>query len=144
MQAEQASVTAAASDVPLFCYGTLRHPEIIRRILGRRLTGTAATLPGYDLRQVIRAPYPAVVAQAGASTAGCLYTAPLSPRDWRILDDYEGEGYERVQLPVECQGQRLTAWVYRLTPGWQHWISRHPWHYRHFLRTHLHHYLRAL
>lgn len=144
MAVEPAGVGASASGAPLFCYGTLRHPEIVRRILGRCPDSQPARLPGHDLRRVIRAPYPAVVPQAGAVTEGCLYSGSLSPREWRALDAYEGRCYERVQLPVECQGDTLNAWVYRFAPGWRHWISRHRWHYRQFLRTDLHHYLRSL
>lgn len=130
--------------LPLFCYGTLRHREIVRRVVGRPLRGRPAQLHDHALRRVLREPYPAVVPRAGAATPGWLYSNPLTAREWRALDAYEGECYERVQLPVYCQGRRILAWVYRLAPDWRHWASRQRWDYGRFLRTDLKHYLRSL
>lgn len=132
------------SGPPLFCYGTLRHPLIIGRLLGRSLSSRPAELPGHALRSVRRAPFPAAVPDPDAVCKGVLYQGPFSATELRILDSYEGALYERLRLPVRVDGKEAAAWVYRLAPGHRHWASRHPWSYRRFLRTGLHRYLRQL
>ena len=137
-------IPTAGAGLPLFCYGTLRHPLIIGRLLGRSLQPRPAILPGHALRSVRRAPYPATIPDPDAVCEGVLYQGPFSADEFRILDCYEGTLYERVRLQVRVDGKEATAWVYRLAPGHRHWASRRPWSYRNFLRTGLHRYLRQL
>jgi len=42
-----------------------------------------------------------------------LYSESLA-RDWQRIDDFEGEGYQRILVPVECGDEIVVAHIYTL------------------------------
>ncbi|SPQ94687.1 unnamed protein product (mitochondrion) [Plasmodiophora brassicae] len=86
----------------LFVYGTLMCPEVLRCLIGRIPGHRAASVPGlqrYALRDMI---YPVVVPEADATTDGLLLL-DLTLEEMVVLDEFEGDGYNRVELrPDQC------------------------------------------
>jgi gamma-glutamylcyclotransferase (GGCT)/AIG2-like uncharacterized protein YtfP len=60
--------------------------------------------------------YPVLVpTPQGEAVPGQILEAHFTKADWRMLDDFETEAYERVLLPVTTdQGAEVLAWVYIL------------------------------
>ena len=49
----------------------------------------------------------------GDEVPGLVFTSEALARHWPRLDEFEGEGYERVTASVRLDdGQRVEAWVY--------------------------------
>ena len=64
---------------------------------------------------------PGVVPRAdGENVQGLLFTSDTLPAHWQMLDDFEGQEYKRVIVPVHLRsGEQLDACVYaiRNMPG---------------------------
>lgn len=100
---------------PLFVYGTLLFPEILRLLLGRLPGSSEAVLPGYHRFSIhdgadIR-PYPAVFPQPASEVQGLLLHG-LSPAEHAVLDAYEEEDYMKTAVSVLQDDQRIEASVY--------------------------------
>jgi gamma-glutamylcyclotransferase (GGCT)/AIG2-like uncharacterized protein YtfP len=104
----------------LFSYGTLRQPEVQRAVFGRVLDGRDDAISGYELG-ALRITDPAVIAASGRDSrpvvlpsenrgeqvAGTVFA--VSDEDLAAADDYEADGYRRIQVPLRSG---LTAWAY--------------------------------
>ncbi|MBO8195052.1 gamma-glutamylcyclotransferase [Streptomyces oryzae] len=99
----------------LFVYGTLRFRRILAALLGRVPSGTPATASGWRTAALAGRPYPGLVPAPGQTASGLLLSG-LSPREWRILDDFEDDEYELVPLAVESGTRGYpgpgTVWSY--------------------------------
>ena len=88
------------STLPLFVYGTLRDPELMNAVLGRRLPPSSvhpARAPGFRAVLYPRRAYPALVRAPGGQAAGLLITG-LTPFERDLLDAYEGDEYRRAPI----------------------------------------------
>ena len=120
--------TGKALEIIHFFYGTLRHPPLLERLIGRAPELIAARLGGYALREACRhgqglgfpllAPAPA----PGAWVAGAL--ARLDPAEAEVIAAYE-LGYEAAECEVEAaQGPvRARVWL----PGSGGWEMGEAW-----------------
>ncbi|WP_372806138.1 gamma-glutamylcyclotransferase family protein [Pontiella sp.] len=106
----------------LFAYGTLMWPEVLQSVAGRRLEGTPAILEGYQRLRVVDQHYPVVVPSSGDAVEGMLYLN-LTEREFRFLDAFEGEEYDRIEVGIGCE----TAFVYVLAEAWRHIAADVPW-----------------
>lgn len=103
----------------LFVYGTLAPGQANHGLLAE-LPGTwqAGSITGFLYADGIgpTAGYPVVdLDNPVSSVAGFLFTSPVLPGHWPMLDDFEGEGYRRVETVVTLPDQsRLEAFVYAL------------------------------
>ncbi|MBP2700688.1 gamma-glutamylcyclotransferase family protein [Photobacterium lucens] len=63
--------------------------------------------------------YPAFVPQAhGEKVQGLLFRSEELEDHWPRIDDFEGEGYDRVMITVLLEdGTEQQAFVYRLSPS---------------------------
>lgn len=95
----------------LFVYGTLLVPDFRERLLGRQVTATPASLPGYER---CRNRHHYVVRCSGAETPGLLLEG-LDARDFEILDHYEEVPRlyvrERVDV-IDEHGALRQCWLY--------------------------------
>lgn len=107
----------------LFAYGTLMWTEVLESVIGRPLAGVPATLAGYRRIRMRGVHYPAVVSSRNDEVAGVLYDG-LSEADFRNLDRFEGEEYERLTVRVAAS----EAEVYVLSDAWMHLAEDRPWH----------------
>ncbi|PWN44454.1 hypothetical protein IE81DRAFT_340100 [Ceraceosorus guamensis] len=120
MAALRALVDRSAQQPPLdgkhdaFFYGTLIHPAVLRRIIGRAcdLPVSLAILPGYTAQRVHHAEYPALVSlpdlpdllaksdrNSHSYTRGVLVKG-LSAADVLALDTFEGDEYARTAVEL--------------------------------------------
>lgn len=103
----------------LFVYGTLAP--------GRPNEHVLASLPGEWQPATVRgrllpegwgaaAGYPAIVLDSNASEVeGLVFTSESLPEHWARLDEFEGDGYERVRTKAQLQdGTFVDAYVYAL------------------------------
>ena len=106
----------------LFAYGTLMWPEVLESVMGRRLEGCKAVLHGYTRRRVKGQHYPVVFQCLEESVEGVLYKG-LTKAEFRALDIFEGEEYDRVELGFDG----TPAFVYVLSKDWKHIVDSKPW-----------------
>lgn len=126
----------------LFCYGTLQIPAVLEAVIGHRLQGIRAVLPGYAAFQIRQAEYPGLVRSPGNKTSGRLYS-DVTPLELDVLDRFEGRLYRRRhQILLKDNGQRIQAWVYMVAPGRQKQVTARPWHLDRFMRTEYHRFMR--
>jgi gamma-glutamylcyclotransferase (GGCT)/AIG2-like uncharacterized protein YtfP len=100
----------------LFVYGTLMDPEICRSLLGRTPLREPAELAGYERRTVRHASYPAITATAGTTVRGLLLRR-ISNSELAVLDDYEGDEYERIRVKARVNEIDVEAWAYVWVAG---------------------------
>jgi len=126
----------------LFCYGTLQIPAVLEAVIGHRLRGIRAVLPGYAACQIRRAEYPGLLRAPGKKASGRLYTN-VTPMELKVLDRFEGRLYRRQhRIVIKDNGRRIQAWVYMVTPGRQKQVTTRPWHLDRFMRTEYHRFMR--
>ncbi|GAA2435489.1 gamma-glutamylcyclotransferase family protein [Streptomyces macrosporus] len=107
--------TAAAD--PLFVYGTLRFPEVLRALLGRVPARTPADVAGWRAAPLEGRLYPGLV--PAEETVTGLLLEDLTPAEWRVLDAFEGDEYDRRRLAL-TDGRHCCAYVWsagRVLPG---------------------------
>lgn len=128
----------------LFCYGTLRLPQIMRAVIGRVPGHRPAAAPGYACYAVKGRPYPALVPEEGAAASGVLYEG-LTREEIVKLDDYEGPEYRRRLIGIEAPGgQTVTAWGYVWKARYRSRLTSNEWDIKAFERRDLPAYLSDL
>ena len=103
---------------PVFIFGTLLHPQLLRTVAGVNPPFRPAVLTGARVERVSGQAYPMLVEDAGAQAPGLL----LRPTDEALarLDFYEAcFGYARAPVTVEVDGVAQAAHVWRpsVAPG---------------------------
>jgi hypothetical protein len=73
----------------LFAYGTLRDPDLLIGVLGRRAVGLPAAAPGFAVVHYPGRIYPALLRRPGAAAPGLVLT-DLTPFEVDLLDAFEG------------------------------------------------------
>lgn len=113
-----------------FTYGTLMHSEVMLKLLGKLPPAKPALLMNYRAVKLKDQVFPGIVECIGAKTHGVLYQN-LSPKDWRVLDEFEGSWYNRIQMTttIENEGQPVQqkAMVYLLAPCAKHLALDEDW-----------------
>lgn len=110
--------------IAVFAYGTLRDPEIFRRVArdaAPLLAAVPALLPGWRRVRLAGTAYPTLVADARAETDGLLLHVGAAAL--RRLHAYEGPAYRFRRVHVTVGSLRVPAHA---------WISPHadpetPW-----------------
>lgn len=100
--------------LPLFAYGTLRDPDILRAVLGRPLVSHAlhpARAPGFHAVHYPGRVYPALVRVPGATAEGLVIT-DLTPFERDLLDAFEGAEYLRQPIAVMIEEDLFEADAY--------------------------------
>ena len=105
----------------LATYGTLRPGECNHH----QLAGLTGHWEQGTVRGVLRDQgwgaalgHPAIaLTETGDPVAVALFTSPDLPAHWARLDDFEGEGYQRVAVMVETSAGPVDAWIYALADG---------------------------
>ena len=103
----------------LFVYGTLAPGQPNEQILAN-IPGEwePATVTGTLLQQGWGAAvgYPGIILdEHGGDVNGFLFSSEALAKHWADLDEFEGEGYERVLTTVKLKdGRAVDAYIYRL------------------------------
>jgi nudix-type nucleoside diphosphatase (YffH/AdpP family) len=110
----------------VFLYGTLRHPPLLRLVLGRDPgVLTPARLPGHAVRVAQGHDFPLILPEDGAEAGGLLLD-DLSEADQARLDFYElGFGYDLRPVEVQTGAGPKSAQVYFPQPDL--WEAGAPW-----------------
>lgn len=116
----------------LFVYGTLRDPELLGAVLGRRARGLAAAAPGFAVVHYPGRIYPALLRRPGAAAHGLVLT-DLTPFEIELLDAFEGAEYRRSIVSVMIDEELHEAFAYLPVisaadqPDWslEHWQAEH-------------------
>ncbi|CAM9662340.1 unnamed protein product [Choristocarpus tenellus] len=90
---------SAPSSKTLFVYGSLMQPEVLQVLLGRVPPTNKGILHGYHRYRIKEQVYPAIFPCEGSSVEGLLLPG-LSPREQYILDLFEDEDYQKVDVDV--------------------------------------------
>ena len=109
----------------LFVYGTLQIPERVKQIIGRAVCGEPATLDGYRCGLVERADFPGIVPEQSSQVQGQVLFGLTQP-ELALLDQYEGELYQRIRVNVQ-HNQQLVCWVYTMMPWAYARVTKEPW-----------------
>lgn len=94
----------------LFAYGTLRSPDIQRKIVGKILFGAPDILEGYTTVQIDidDESYPILTEAVHKNVNGLVLE--ILPTDFSALDEYEGDTYKRVKVLLKSKKE---VWVYK-------------------------------
>ncbi|MGH3801985.1 MAG: gamma-glutamylcyclotransferase family protein [Pseudonocardiaceae bacterium] len=116
---------------PLFTYGTLLFPEVLRALIGRVPKSQLARADGWRIAALKNRTYPGLVATPGAIAHGRLLTG-LSGDEWHLLDNFEDRKYELRRMTL-LGGQSSLAYV---------WVDdteacSNTWDFQSFALTHL-------
>lgn len=120
----------------LFAYGTLLVPEIWRHVVGRDFPNEPATLPGYEIRRVRDADYPAVrpSADPAAFVTGRVYRG-LDDASLARLDAYEDDLYDRIAVTLlDRSSNPVASDVYVASPIGLSRLSDDGWTLERFLK----------
>jgi gamma-glutamylcyclotransferase (GGCT)/AIG2-like uncharacterized protein YtfP len=106
----------------LFVYGTLApgrpNEQVLAEVPGK---WEPATVIGTLLQEGWGAAvgYPGIVLDKdGVEVKGLLFSSKSLAEHWTRLDEFEGEGYERVLTTVTLgDGTAVDAYIYRLRPA---------------------------
>ena len=100
-----------------FFYGTLCHPPLLERVLGRSVELHPARLPDHAVHWAAGHSFPMILARPGAVAEGRLVRG-LSATDVARLDFYEGGfAYHAHDVRVGTEGEMVTARVFLPDPG---------------------------
>lgn len=122
--------------VPLFIYGSLMHPVVLARVLGRTPTTRGATLTGFR-RGVIRGEaFPGVVPHGSGRVDGLL-VFDLTPAEMIEVDRFEDDFYRRIPIEVQTESGITRADVYVVEPRFEALVTAEEWDYSAFVERDL-------
>ena len=122
--------------LPLFVYGTLRDPDLLSAVLGRKLRPAGqhvARAPGFRAVHYPGRIYPALIRVPGAAAEGLLLI-DLTPFERDLLDAFEGDEYRRAPIAAMLEEELHEADAYLPAiaiaadaPDWtlQRWQAEH-------------------
>ena len=125
---------------PVFTYGTLQVPVVMEAVTGRKFTSSPAILNDYIRYIVKRQVYPGIIPLAGSVVDGRLYF-DMDDAAVRILDAFEDVLYERRQVEVNCNNQKIPAQAYVVAEKYRNLLSRENWDIKAFESEQLVNYL---
>lgn len=94
----------------IFSYGTLRDPEVQKKIIGRTITGKADLLKGFSKStiQLSGKAYPIIAADQKGIIKGMILR--VTSEELKKIDKYETTAYRRAKVILESGKE---AWVYQ-------------------------------
>ena len=121
--------------LPLFCYGTLQSPLVMKAVTGLKIVGQAATLSDWARYRVRGSAYPGIKPEQGGQISGKLYRE-LDEDLIADLDAFEGDKYERVKVTVTLEnGSKEEAYAFAMTEDCRTYLSDEPWDFEEFLQN---------
>ncbi len=115
----------------LFAYGTLQHPPLLERLLGRRPPTRPAVLRGWRAARLRARAYPGLVACDRATTRGVVIE--VDDRELAVLDAFEGSLYRRAKVRPRVAGDPVEAEAWVLLPGGPELVLDEDWSLERFL-----------
>ncbi|WP_243744501.1 gamma-glutamylcyclotransferase family protein [Streptomyces hainanensis] len=109
----------------LFVYGTLRCAPVLRGLIGRTPRGVPDSAPGWRAANLAGRVYPGLVPGPGAAAGAVL--SDLTPAEWRVLDDFEGQPYELSPVTL-ASGSHAMAYLWTIDAD----VLPTDWNLQHF------------
>jgi len=123
----------------IFVYGTLKSPEIVKKLTGKLFKTSPAVLKGYKRYCVKECDYPAVIQQNDVETIG-LVLENIDDLSLDIISFYEGDEYEKMQLTVNMNGKSTDVLTFVWVNG-NELLDKKKWNLQKFEKTSLQYYL---
>ncbi len=94
----------------LFVYGTLRDPEVQKKVIRRVVSGKTDVLEGFTKGSVLihEKMYPQIFPQQNSSVEG--FVLDITFDDLKPLDEYETDTYARKKVFLRSS---IEAWAYQ-------------------------------
>lgn len=127
--------------IPLFIYGTLLAREVLTLVLGREFgvhEFEDAELCGYERFALPHEVFPVIRAKTGGKVRGKLI-ANLTRAEWKKLDHFESDFYERRKVCVRVDEKKISAFTY--VGSRKNHLPGKQWNLAEFKRKHLRKYL---
>ena len=123
---------------PLFAYGSLMFPEIIRSVIGRVPEGRPAIIQGYRRLVVAGESFPGMikVGESDERVEGLLYM-DITSEEWKRIIAFEDEFYELTEVAVSRLGENLSALAFVVPPAKKSLLAQEQWHPDYFRKHHL-------
>ena len=126
----------------LFAYGTLIFPEVTEIVLGRVPPSEPALLRNFERKKIRGECFPAIYQREGARVNGLLFRE-LSEKDFKILDYFEAELYERREVSLKLNGARTEkVYTYIISKDSGSYLVPEDWSESHFRENSLTSYLK--
>jgi gamma-glutamylcyclotransferase (GGCT)/AIG2-like uncharacterized protein YtfP len=127
----------------VFTYGSLMIPSVMAAVTGKHFKVLKACLNHYARFRVEGECYPGIVHQTGAATGGVVH-CDVDDRSLELLDDFEGELYERIAVRVELdRNGTMSAATYIFAREHLQLLSSEAWDFEKFKREHLQEFLKT-
>lgn len=84
----------------LIAYGTLRSPEVVEALLGRRVPARAAALEGWYPAELVGRDYPVLLRDPGARCDIDL-VGPISDAEHQLIGQWEDTFYETAEWTID-------------------------------------------
>ncbi len=97
--------------LPLFVYGTLMWPDVLKTVIGRLPHMEDAVIEGYRRLKIKGVIYPALIRAPSYSVNGKLIRG-LKYEELILIDSFEGNEYERKKVIVKTPDGKEEAYVY--------------------------------
>ncbi len=116
-----------SDNTQLFVYGTLMWPEILKAVIDRIPVMEDALLEGYRRLKIKDAVYPALIKAESHSVQGKLIRG-LNYNEIVLIDDYEGDEYERKEVFIKTlSGRKEAAFVYVFSEDYRERLLDENW-----------------
>lgn len=118
-----------------FAYGTLMCEDIMEEVAGCNHSAHPGLLKGFWRCSVRGELYPGIIPREDYNVPGIVYR-DVSSDEWRRLDDFEGELYERRKVQIMLpDGGTLWAGTYVVKPEFISRLAPVDWHFEDFLEN---------
>lgn len=108
--------------------------EVMQAVTGHRFQGSECILNNYERFCVKDADYPGIKGNQGTSVEGLLYQ-DIPTEIWALLDDFEGELYQRIEVKITRLNQtEQPAFTYVIKEQYFHMLTQDPWSFNTFLQ----------
>ena len=93
---------------PLFAYGTLMFPAVIKSVIGRIPDTRSAVIKGYRRLEVAGELFPGLIRENDERVEGLVYVN-ITRDEWERLTAFEDDFYELQKVTVDCSGTNVSA-----------------------------------
>ena len=121
---------------PLFAYGTLMFPAVIKSVIGRIPDTRSAVIKGYRRLEVAGELFPGLIRENDERVEGLVYV-DITRDEWERLTAFEDDFYELQKVTVDCLGTNVSALAYIVPPSRKSVLSDKVWNPDFFRENHL-------
>ena len=117
---------AACDGRPLFAYGTLMFPAVIKSVIGRIPDSRPGVINHYQRLRVAGELFPGLIRENSKSVEGLLYLS-ITGGEWERLTAFEDDFYKLQEVTVECPETSVSALAFIVPPSRKSLLSDKPW-----------------